>query len=404
MTQKDFSSIYNSILASPFKSVSRLTFGGSDTLFIADWKESTIHAFTLPLAEHADDGKSYNLMNLDSILAQTLNKSDFIIEDMVKRPKSNEVYIAISCGAHKIPAIIYIIPDGTARILNAEKLQHSSMKLDNAPDEKLTFWNHIPGRSFTVTDMKWRSGELFVAGLSNQDFSSALWRLSYPFNGKSSTSSIEIYHAIHDQLETRAPIRAMTFVELEGQPYLLAAYTCTPLVTIPLENLKDGAHIHGKTIAELGYGNTPGTMISYEISGADGKKIPYILLTNLNSNADVMSVVSIEEANKAPGLSSPPEHLTDAAGVKSVRAPLVGVLRIDNQNDQLFVILRRNIMSGKLELISMQKGHAMFRLSDFVTEYTMPTYSYTPGKQLNFFKPFQDNMKRSEGYANLVSE
>ena len=252
--------------------------------------------------------------------------------------------------------------------------------------------------------MKWRNGDLFIAGLSNQDFSSTLRRLSYPFNGKSSTSSIEIYHAIHDQLETRAPIRAMTFAELEGKPYLVAAYTCTPLVTIPLENLQDGAHIHGKTIAELGYGNTPGNMISYEIAEYDGKKTSYILLTNINSNSDVISVASIEEANKVPGLSSPPEHLTDTSGLQSVRAPLVGVLRIDNQNDQSFVVLRRNITTGKLELISMQKGHALFRLSDFVTDYTMPTYSYTPGKQLDFFKPFQDKMKKAEGYANLVSE
>ena len=68
-----------------------------------------------------------------------MNQSEFIIEDMVKRPKSNEVYIAISCGPHKTPSIVSIIPDGTARILSMEKLQHSSMKLDNAPDDKLIF-------------------------------------------------------------------------------------------------------------------------------------------------------------------------------------------------------------------------------------------------------------------------
>lgn len=388
------------------KSISRITFGDSDTLFVADWQESAIHAFTLPSAAHGDDYQHFNLLDLDSLLAKALNQSDFIIEDMVKRPKSNEIYIAVSCGSHKIPFIISVTSDGITKILNTEKLQHSSMKLDNTPDEKLTFWNHIPGRSFTVTDMKWREGELFIAGLSNQDFSSTLRRIAYPFEGKASASSIEIYHAIHDQLETRAPIRAMAFAELEGRPYLVAAYTCTPLVTIPLEKLKDGAHIHGKTIAELGYGNTPGTMISYEITETDGQKRSYILLTHLNREADVMSVASIEEANKAPGLSSHPENITDdAVGLKPMHAPLASVLRIDNQNDQLFVILRRNIATGRAELVSAHKGWR-FRLSDHVTDYCFPSYSYIKGgeKQVKFFKPFQDSMKKAEGHTNLVSD
>ena len=66
-------------------------------------------------------------------------------------------------------------------------------------------------------------------------------------------TSVEIYHTTHNQIETRAPIRAMSFATLGGKPYVVAAYLCTPLVTIPLEDLKDGAHIRGKAIAELGY-------------------------------------------------------------------------------------------------------------------------------------------------------
>ncbi len=68
---------------------------------------------------------------------------------------------------------------------------------------------------------------------------------------------MEIYHAGHNLIETRAPIRAMSFTSWGGRPYLVAAYTCTPLVTIPLDDLKDGAHIRGKTVAELGYGGVP---------------------------------------------------------------------------------------------------------------------------------------------------
>jgi hypothetical protein len=47
-------------------------------------------------------------------------------------------------------------------------------------------------------------------------------------------TSIEIYHTGHNLIETRAPIRAMSFASWGGRTYLVAAYTCTPVVTIPL--------------------------------------------------------------------------------------------------------------------------------------------------------------------------
>jgi len=388
------------------RSVSRIAFGPADTLFVADWKESEIRAFTLPPAPATaeEQGTYFNLHDLDSILEATLHQHNIVIESMAKRPRSNEVYIAVSYGADKTPAIVPVKADGTARIL--EMIPSSSVRLDNTPDDTFKFWDDIPERSFTVTDMKWHDGELFVAGLSNQEFSSTLRRIPYPFNkGAVSSSSIEIYHAVHDQYETKAPIRAMTFAALENKPHLVAAYTCTPLVTIPLEELREGAHVHGKTIAELGYGNTPGAMISFTMAEGDGKTEPYILLTNSHRQADLMSVASIEEANKAPGITSPLAHHTDIAGLKSEHAPLVSVLGIDNQNDHLFVVLRRHTNTGKAELVSLSK-HARFRLSDFISEYNQSSYDYDKvgGKQVAAFKPFQNHMKRAEGYPHLVSK
>jgi hypothetical protein len=49
-----------------------------------------------------------------------------------------------------------------------------------------------------------------------------------------------------------------------GEPTLLAAYTCTPLVTIALKDLKDGAHVVGKTIGELGWGSYPVDMVTFD--------------------------------------------------------------------------------------------------------------------------------------------
>ena len=40
--------------------------------------------------------------------------------------------------------------------------------------------------------------------------------------------------------------------EINNQSNILAAYTCTPLVKIPVSELKAGAKVKGTTIAELG--------------------------------------------------------------------------------------------------------------------------------------------------------
>ena len=50
---------------------------------------------------------------------------------------------------------------------------------------------------------------------------------------------------------------------------MLAAYTCTPLVKLPVSELKAGAHVKGTTIAELGNRNRPLDMIVYQKDGKD---------------------------------------------------------------------------------------------------------------------------------------
>lgn len=388
--------------AADVKSVSRIAFGPENTLFMADWKAAVIHAVAIAPGAKGD-GKPFNLTNFDAVVAKALGKPATTIEDMAARPGTSEVYVAVSLGAARQPAILVVKADGSAKVLDLKNAKSTSAKLDKPVDDKLKFWNTIPGRSFTVTDMKWQSGELFVAGLSNQDFASTLRRIKYPFSGPGTMSSIEIFHTAHNQIETRAPIRAMTFADLGGKPHLIATYTCTPLVTIPLDDLKDGAHLRGKTIAELGYGNTPSVMLSYTATDQQGKSAPYILITNMNRDADVLPLAAIEEANKRPGMTKAVENWAAATGVTPTMAPLAGVLRIDNQNDQFFIAVRRNLVTGLSELVSIDKG-VKLRLSDFVSEYNFPGYSYEANgeMQVKFVKPLQNKLKVDEGYPSQV--
>ena len=79
----------------------------------------------------------------------------------------------------------------------------------------------------------------------------------------------------HGKLETRSPVRTFVPYMIGGDPALLAAYTCTPLVRIKMSDLLAGDKVEGTTIAELGNRNRPLDMIVYQKDGAD-----YLLIAN----------------------------------------------------------------------------------------------------------------------------
>ena len=84
---------------------------------------------------------------------------------------------------------------------------------------------------------------------------------------------------------------------IQNEPYLLAAYTCTPLVKVPVADLKAGAHVKGTTIAELGNRNRPLDMIVYQKDGKD-----YLLMTN---NSRGVMKIPTEGAGTAESITEP---------------------------------------------------------------------------------------------------
>jgi hypothetical protein len=381
-------------------SISRLAAGPENVLFVADWKSARVHAITLPGAAQKPAGTTFNILDLDSVLSKQVGGAKVTIEDMVVRPGTAEAYIGVSYGAAKTPALIVVTSDQRARRVNLKAAKSTSIALRDAPTSNYKFWRETPERSFTVTDMKWRDGELFIAGLSNQDFASTLRRVHYPFDSKQSVTSVEIYHTGHNLIETRAPIRAMSFATWGGKPYLVAAYTCTPIVIIPLEDLKDGAHIRGKTIGELGYGNTPADMISFSKT-EQGKTEDFLLLVNFERGADVIPLSQVEAASGRPGMDKV-VPFGQIAGLDVTSAPLAGAMRVDNLDEKSFIVVRRQLEKDALQLVTIGK-ELTFRLSDFISEYAFQEYSFKGNAfQLKYIKPRQDMLLKDEGFADHI--
>lgn len=386
--------------AADVKSISRLAAGPGNILFVADWKAARVHAISLPAAQQQPAGTAFNILDLENLLSAQVGGARVTVEDMVVRPGTAQVYVAVSYGAARTPALILVTSDKKARRIDLKAAASTSVALRDAPTSDYSFWKETPERSFTVTDMKWREGELFVAGLSNQDFASTLRRVKYPFDAKQSVTSVEIYHAGHNLIETRAPIRAMSFASWGGKPYLVAAYTCTPLVTIPLDELKDGAHIRGKTVAELGYGNTPADMISYSRT-EQGKTEDFLLLANFDRVSNVIPVSQLEATGSRPGIEKQ-VPFGQLAGVEVMQAPLAGTLRLDNLDEKSFVVVRRRLEKDALQLVSIGK-ELSFRLTDHVSEYAFAEYSFKGDNfQLQNIKPRQDMLLKDEGFPDLI--
>ena len=378
--------------ASTPQSVNVIKFGDASTLFVGDSKSATLYAYTIASSTNPEAQKAYNIHDLSIRIAAfaKVGVMDFIIRDMAINPTSKEAYIAFDAKTKTgyVSQIIIVNQAGTIRKFDLATTKHTETKISDAPTTDLKIWDKTSLRSMTFTDIDFHNGKVYISGMSNAEFSSALRMVDYPFtNAKVATSSVEIFHAVHGQNETRAPIQTLQFVTLNNEDYILAAYTCTPLVLIPVKDIKDGTHIVGKTIAEMGYGNTPVDIIKFQSEGFDKKPYEGIILANRNRTAQFVNINDIAKSatNNNIGHVGMVEH----TGTPINNLPMTGLMQMDDQDGYHIVTMRRNDETGSLELISFLKNMYL-RLDEFVSEYDLPTYKYE-GQQLQM-----------KGYQNMM--
>lgn len=380
-----------------------LEFAEANTLFVADSDSSNIFAYQLPDMKPAKESQGYNLIGAGSKIADLLGVSPTKISyhDIAIHPKSKEAYISVSylMNSKKVSALIKANQAGDFEKVNLTEYKHTVKTLAKTADDSVKFWRDIPATTLAITDLDYVNGTLYVSSLSTGEFASTLRKVSYPFTDADSSSNIEIYHTVHNQTETRAPIRAMEVLNLDGVETVVAAYTCTPLVTIPTASLSDGAHVKGKTVAELGYGNTPLDVIHFTATDHTQKQEDYVLVINKERSADLIKVADLTAANKKEGLSTP--EMWAKAGVPTRPIPLSGVLQAADQDVQFIATLKRNITTGDIDLVSYRKG-AYFRLNDFISEYNFKDYQYYPEQEM--FRNFQNLLKTDAGYPDLTRE
>jgi hypothetical protein len=248
-----------------------LAFAPHGVLLVGDTLSAAIYAIDTGDDKVQSGEKSVNIEGVNEKIASMMGSdaAETVINDMVVNPLSGSLYLSIARGRgpDAMPVIFKADSKGTLSELSLKKIKFSKAAIANAPESQEGRRNP---RMSAITDMQYKDGQVIVAGLSNEEFASKLRVLKYPFDGSGKSTSVEMYHGAHGKMETASPVRTFTTYE----DTVLAAYTCTPLVTIPVSDLNE-TKVKGKTIAELGNMNNPLDMIVYKKGNQD-----FLLMAN----------------------------------------------------------------------------------------------------------------------------
>jgi hypothetical protein len=335
------------------RSAGPITFGPAGILFLADNVSAKVFAVDVADPDPADGSEPFDMENVDARVGSFLGcePGDIVIKDMAVHPLSHNVYLSVQRGHGDAaqPVLLRIGRlDGSITDVPLDDVPVAVAAMGDAPaedDDRLDTTLPLgdegeefqvgdrtirilrqPIRTSTVTDMAYVDGMLLVAGLSNEEFSSRLRRIPFPFSDEVTGSSLEIFHVSHGKWETAAPIR--TFVPYDGGTSILASYTCTPVVHFPLADLKDGAKAVGRTVAELGAVNQPLDMVSFTQEGQE-----YLLVAN---SAHGLVKIACRDIDDQPPLTEPQQPV----GVPTQTKDLQGIRRLANLGSNHVLVLQ----------------------------------------------------------------
>jgi hypothetical protein len=368
-----------------------MVFNDEGILFVGDNISGSILAFDFKNEKQQKRNFEINIYNIDARIASVLGTSPASVQvnDIAVHPTSGEVYLSVTRGhgLDALPALLKVDSANQLTVIDISQASVTSQSLSklpsientiglrgtagSAPTPKEVAKSQRSLRTLAIVAMEYHNGELFVAGISNEEFCSVLRKMPYPFDGTESISNIEMYHIVHDSYETRAPIRSMSVQTIDGKDHLVAAYTCSPLVLIPLEELQDGQKVKAKTVGDMGNGQ-PIDMVPFKMKGE-----AMLFVTNNSRSPMVIPLKGLDDAKavtKDDFKRGPKLDVNPIMPYGPVGKPVMfsgASLRIDLLNESHFISLNRDFETGSLDLISLN-SFVPFKLHNIVGQKDVP--------------------------------
>ncbi len=332
------------------KRIGRMSFAPNGVLLIADIGSGAVVAI-----ETGDAGPVSKLKNrvndVDKKIAAALGVSttDLSIADMAVNPESGMIYVSAIRKTDNTSAIITFDANGKLTIMDLTDTRFVRVPLPVGEGSQIR----------AISGVEYTDGRVLAAGQSNEEFSSKIFSLPLPLtHGKSGDAfSTETYHVAHGRWETRAPIQSFIPYNEGGQDYVVGSFACTPIAKFKVTDIAKDSKIKGTSVVELGSGNRPIDMFTYE---KDGKQW---LITNTDRfhhekrplgpsqywgvRID-MSYLSSSKIN-ADAARRDVSKQTGPAGIEVVEA-LFYVRHVAKLNNREMVVLRDNKGAMDLEV------------------------------------------------------
>ena len=310
-----------------------IAFGPDGLLLISDPMDAKIYAVETGDTEGTTEGVAIEIKDIRGKIAAMMGvkSADLRINDLAVNPINGHAYLSVTRGSGKDEQSAILVVDPTTNAISEFDVTDKKFSTTTLPNAAESKRGRRGGnqRLQAITDIAFVDNKVYVAGLSNEEFASNLRSIDYPFGNTDSGTSIEIYHGAHGKFETRSPIRTFAAMTVDDEVNLLAAYTCTPLVRIPVSQLKPKTKVKGTTIAELGNRNRPLDMVVYSKDDKD-----YALMAN--STRGVMKI-DLSNAATQTGIE---KRVKGTAGVSfETIKDLKGVMQLDGLNATHGVVL-----------------------------------------------------------------
>jgi hypothetical protein len=232
--------------------------GGSDVVTVetGDTKEST--------------WAKKDIANIDQVLAGKLGltSKDIEIRRIAVNPASRKLYVAVRSLKGNQYAILTIDGDGKVDEFSLENVKYNKYPLE------------VGKQAVTkITDVVWAGGRIVAATQAGDTFGSRVFTIVPGAKDPFASFSTETYHVGHGKWETKAPIMALMPYEDGKKTNVVGSFTCTPIVKYSIDDTSPEVKVKGISVVELGTGNTPRSMFTYE---KGGKK--YILINVARNN------------------------------------------------------------------------------------------------------------------------
>jgi hypothetical protein len=314
------------------KSAGHLAFGPEGILFIGDSKGAQLVAIDTGDAKGEAAKAKHEIADLNAALSAAVGGSKVTINDMVVNPASGNLFLSVA-KADGQPGLVKIDSSGKASEVSLTKTQYQKLALPNPPEDKEVERNGRKrnARNEAITDLAYSDGKVLISGVTADAAPSNIREITFPFAEADQGTQVEIFHGAHGKLEDYAAIRAFVPFTVDGQPSVLAGFTCTPLVRFSVSDLEanKGKKVRGTTVAELGNRNQPLDIVLYEKGGDK-----FLLIAN---TARGVMKVSTKDIGRKDGIN---ERVADKAGQSyDTVKELEGTVQLDKLSDTQAVVV-----------------------------------------------------------------